>query len=299
MARDKIRTLAAYSIHGHTAPGTRDETPLNYSDFFKQLTLSEPRCLRTQVRDDIVAITERSERGMQVCLRFVVGNTQDSPLLYDTISATTAPIDPGENRLFVRSAWVFIFPESRIAFIEKKRPGVTISQIEQFFSSFGREELRLKDLSFSLNPVPDNNFAYAIKEMTRIREATIVMKRPNYSWTDTAGELVGSPAAESNAARVTLTCSADRGQSLSKDRGFVHDLLKVVSTPISGIKNAIVKGYSPNKTGEHSVNLTQSNLKASTSIPKSATEEEERDLLGDVANKALRTIKVGHDDELK
>ncbi|MDK9640950.1 hypothetical protein [Propionibacterium freudenreichii] len=290
MARDPIRTVEAYSIHGHVASGTEDESLLDYPRFFQHLLTEDLRVLRMQLGDDVVAISEQHEDGQRLSFRFVIGNTQDLPLVYDLDSATATEINPGTDRLVVRGAWVFALPGIRLLFVEKKRPGVPIFQIERFLSNYGRSQLGLDGLTISLNPVPSSDFAQEIEEMTRVREATIVMRRPNYSWTATAGELIGGPATESNAASVRLQVSADRGQSLEKKRGVVHDLLGLVSRPITGLKNAIVKGNSPHHVGERTISLERSKVKASKRISKDASDEELRDSLGALASETAEAI---------
>lgn len=138
MARDVIRTVEAYSLHGHASAGTPDESLLDYEAFFSQLRSAGLHSLRVQLGDDVVAITEQHETDGRIALRFVIGNTEELPLVYDIGSATATPIDPGADRVVVRGAWVFALPQSRLIFVEKKRPGVPIFQIERFLAHFGR-----------------------------------------------------------------------------------------------------------------------------------------------------------------
>lgn len=290
MVLDPIRTVEAYSVHGHIASGSPDETLLDYRAFFDQLRRANLHSLRVQLGDDVVAITEQHDTGERIALRFVIGNTDELPLVYDIGSATATPIDPGADRLVVRGAWVFVLPDSRLIFVEKRRPGVPIFQIERFLAQYGRNQLGLDGLTVSLNPVPSSDFAREVEEMTRIREATIAMRRPNYSWTDTAGELIGEPAAESNASEVRLQLSADRGQSLAKDRGVVRDLLRLVRNPVTGLKNAIVRGQSPRHEGERTVSLDKSKVKASTRIRRGATNQETLDALGSIVDETATAI---------
>ncbi len=290
VARDPIRTVEAYSIHGHVASGSPDETLLDYDGFFRQLGTADLHSLRVRLGEDVVAITDQHDDGSRISLRFVTGNTQELPLVYDIGSATAMPVDPGTDRLVVRGAWVFALPASRLVFIEKRRPGVPVFQIERFFTDYGRNRLGLDGLTISLNPVPSRDFAREVEEMTRVRQATIAMRRPNYSWTETAGDLIGGPAAESNASEVRLQLTANRGQSLAKDRGVVRDLLHLVSRPITGLKDAIVKGESPRQVGERTVSLEKSKVKASKHISRNASVEELRQALGSLADETAASI---------
>jgi len=290
MPLDPLHTLEAYSLHGFTSAGAADEMVLDYTAFFNEIECTDPHLLQYKINDDVVAITEQHVDEGCFSFRFVAGNPQDLPLIYDIGAASTTEINPGDNRVVVRGAWVIVVPNSRIVIVEKRRPGITIFQIEKFLTRFGREQLGLVGLSIAINPIPSSNFTKEVKQLTRIREATVVMRRPNYSWGDMAKELIGAPAAESNAAEIRIQINADRNQSLANDRGMIHDLLKLVQSPITGLKNAIVRGQSPTQAGEYTVSLEKTKLRETIRIPKSATEKEVREGLGQLANNLIDSI---------
>lgn len=261
--------MEAYSIHGHTRPGADDEDLLAYEDFFLTIVQSDLRALRFLIGTDTVAVADVETRGSQVALLFVSGNATELPLVYDASTATTQEVDPGKNRLIVSSAWAIIDPSTRIMVLERKRPGVPVYQVERFLSQFGRDVIGLPALAISLNPVPSASFIREIDQFNRIREAAITLRRPNHSWTASAEAMLGE-LAESNAAEVQLQLNADRGQSLSKSRGVVSEIVDLARRPINALKNAVIKGTTPTFEGERSVSLRRHTVKGATRIDSSA-----------------------------
>ncbi|GHD06215.1 hypothetical protein [Zhihengliuella salsuginis] len=215
--------------------------------------------------EDTVAITETSSRGGMLAFRFVSGNSTELPVMYDPNTATTASVNPGGNRFVVNGAWVIVYPAERIVLLERKRPGVPVYQIEKFLSNFGRGRLGMAGLTMSLNPIPSRSFEEEVSRFTRIREASITLKRPNHSWTKSAEAMLGE-LGESNAGAVQLQLNADRGQSLSKTRGVVNEVIELARRPINALKNAVIKGRTPEYEGERSVSLQKHVVKGTARI---------------------------------
>jgi hypothetical protein len=260
-----VRSLDAYSIHGHLSAGAEDESLLDYGDFFTALAATEPRSARFPVGGDTVALTESATRGARVAFRLVSGNAEELPLVYDLQTGTAEEVDPGKDRFVVSGAWVIVDPIRRILVLERKRPGIPVYQLERFLSQFGRRALKVAALTISLNPVPSASFAQEIGTFTRIREASITLRRPNQSWTESAASMLGE-LSNSNAAEIQLQLNADRGQSLSKSEGVVAEVLALARKPIGPLKNATVKGTRPDFEGERSVSLKKHTVKGTARI---------------------------------
>jgi hypothetical protein len=264
-----VRTLDAYSIHGHLSPGSEDESLLDYVEFFSELAATDVHQARFPVGGDTVAMTETTSRGDRVAFRLVSGNAEELPLVYDLRTGTAEEVDPGRDRFVVSGAWVIVDPIQRILVLERKRPGVPVFQIERFLGQFGKRLLNLSYLTVTLNPVPSSSFAQEISTFTRIREASITLRRPNHSWTQSASSMLGE-LSNSNAAEIQLQLNADRGQSLSKSEGVVAEVLDLARNPIGPLKNAVVKGTRPDFEGERSVSLRKHTVKGTARVdPKS------------------------------
>lgn len=290
-----VRTIEAYSIHGFESPGSSEESLLNYSHFFDQLAAAKLQTLRIQISEDVVAITDQQWASGKLALRLVSGNPEEIALFYDIETAKEVPGPSSDKRFAVRGVWVFVVPKERLVFVERKRPGVPIFQIERFLSGFGRDQLGLKGLTISLNPVVSESFANEVKSFTRIREASVVVRRPNHSWARAAENLLG-PAANSNAAQVEIQLNADRGQSLIKDGGLVGELIQIASNPISAVKNAVVRGLTPSFDGERTVSLKKHTVKGSARLDRGASADEHRDTLARVVDDLTLNI-LSHSDQ--
>lgn len=293
MARSTVRTVETYSIHGHVRPGDIEEELLDYASFFERLALAPRHDLRYPVGADTVAIADIAhQRGLHA-FRFVTGNADEFPLVYDLATASAERINPGSERFVVNGAWAIVSPSDRLLFAERKRPGVPIYQMERFLTAFGREHLNMRDVSVSLNPVPSASFAEEIGKFTRIREASITLRRPNHSWTKSAESMLGE-LSESNAADVQLQLNANRGQSLSKNRGVVREIVALSQRPINALKNAAIKGIMPTHETERSVSLHKHTVKGSTRIDPSAGPQEQLTPLIEVAESLIRETSTSN-----
>lgn len=290
-----IRTMEAHSIHGHINPGSPSEELVVYTWFFEQIMGADPHSLRFTVGSDTVAIADRVRTDNALALRFVTGNAEELPLVYDATTGQVEEVDPGSNRLVVSGAWAIVAPERRILVLERKRPGVPVFQIERFLTQFGRQRLGVGDIAVSLNPIPSDSFTEEVKRFTRIREASLTLRRPNQSWTASAEAMLGE-LAESNAAEVQLQLNADRGQSLSKDRGIVGELLHLASRPINALKNAVIKGQTPAFEGERTVSLAKHTVKGTVRIDPSSPPKAQLVPLNELATAMIERIPSGEED---
>lgn len=274
MGRERTRALEAYSVHGHVEPGTERESLLAYSDFFHALAQTDVQLLRYQVAEDTVAVVDKATHPSGLAFRFVTGNADDLALIYDAATGRVEPVQTGEGRFIVRGAWVVVEPDARVMVVERKRPGVPVFQLERFLSQFGRERLGLDALKVVLNPMPSPSFAHEVQGLTRIREASITLRRPNQTWTRSAEGLLGQLGA-SNAGEVQVQLNAERGESLAKDSGIVKEILDLARKPINALKNATVRGTSPIYEGERTVSLQRHTVKGAARVDPSARPEEQ------------------------
>lgn len=269
MSRLVSRTLEAYSIHGHTRSGSVEEENLNYTNFFEQLSQSNPGDRRQQSTSDVIAVPEIIRDGNKLGFHFIIGSPDELSLIYDIGTGTAERVDPGKGRFVANSAWAIVQPDIRLLLLERRRPGVAIRRIENFLIEYSRQLPDLSGLSISLNPIPSPSFADEVAKFTRIREAEIILRRPNGGFTDTANNML-SQMADSNGAELGLHVRADRGQSLSKTDGIVSEVLALAQKPINALKNAVIKGRRPDYNGERVVSLQKHAVKGSTRVDPQA-----------------------------
>lgn len=261
-----VRTLDAYSIHGHLGAGSVNEELLDYGDFFGALG-SDGLGRSLKVGAETVALAEVVRLDHRIAFRFVSGNSSELAEAYDPSTGTTQLVELGHERFIVNWAWVIVDPIARIAVLERKRPGVPVFQLERYLSDFGRDN-GFERLSVSLNPVPSPSFVEEIESFTRIREASVTIRRPNHSFTQSAREAVAQIARDSNAGSATVQVNAERKESLQKDSGIVADIISFARNPITPILNAVVKGFRPGFGKERSVSLKKHQLKATATLPE-------------------------------
>jgi hypothetical protein len=189
-----------------------------------------------------------------------------------TLDAQTQ--EAGKNRLFVQSRWVIVDANDRIAVMENKRPTVGMDEVTRFLELYSNELFQVENSEFNLNQVADPGFIDRIEGFTRIREASVVLNRPNSSWTDSANDLVSSTAS-GGASDIEVSARASRNQSLSKDEGIVKEIKDLVSKGLSFVKNAKITGLTSNSEGETTLSLKDSPVKDYANIRKGAVPAEQ------------------------
>lgn len=272
MAQTDRRPLEAYSIHGRTGDGVVD-----YPSFFARLADLERIDTQVQHRDEISAITAHSVVDGVHRLRFVSGLSGVEALYYDIGTGEETTEETGD-RLVASTSWMIADPSRRLAAIERSRPGVSIAAIERTLG-----ELAISTDSgrarFDLNPVPAKSFLTELDQLDRIRQAAVVLQRPNFNWADNAAELT-EYTDDSNGDRVSLEISAPRGEGLETSRGIVADIKRLISNPISSLKTVKVKGQRADEERERTVGLQKHQERRYVTVPAGQIPGEVLDLAG-------------------
>lgn len=245
---EKPRTLELYSIHGRVR-----DTVISYDALLAGIGQLDRVSRQAEVGNRVVAITEFGVDAGSFALRFVAGIAGEPALFYDTATGEESQLDTG-SRIVASSAWTFVDAASRLVAIERRRPGVSILEIESALEQLGDIAGLGAGLRIDLNPVAASSFLDEVAKLDRIREATVVLRRPNLDWDDNASTLTGY-AAESGGDRVSIDVSAGRGRSLSTDQGIVADIKRFVRRPIAAMKSVRVKGSRSGEERERTVSL--------------------------------------------
>ena len=279
--------LYAFSLHGRADTGVID-----YQAFVTALAAVPPIDRQTGVGDETVAVTllEPSGPGRWTA-RFVTGLQGLPPLFYDPATGTESTADLG-NRFVASASWAFIDTSSRIVLIDRSRPGVAVNVMARALSHLGRELGIEEGLVVSLNPVPSPGFLEELERYDRIRQASVVLTRPNYDWTDSSTQLSGY-ADLSNAGTVDVLLSAGRGQSLSMDEGIVPDIKRLATRAVGPLKNLRITGKRRGETKETSVSLAKHQEKRFTPLPADADALAVRDTLARVADELFTEVSLG------
>lgn len=238
------------------------------------------------VGDATVALVDSGRRDARFAFRFVSGDPDTIAEVFNPATGTTEVADLGRERFLVNGAWTIVDPDRRIVVIEKKRPGVPIYQLERFLSEFGRSN-GFHSLSVSLNLVPSESFVAEIGSFTRIREASVTLRKPNHSFTPSARELLGQIAGASDAQDAEVTLKAARGASLSKQSGIVADIVSFAQSVINPLFKARVTGQRPGVEGEQTVHLHKHALKGDARVDPTDSPQAQLSALDESASQLI------------
>jgi hypothetical protein len=277
------RALYAYSVHGHDGASV-----LDYSAFFSALADVDAQGRQTGVGEETVAITAMFGTGGRWSIRFVSGIQGLPPLFYDPVTGTESTVDVGQ-RIVATASWAFVDPTKRFAVIDRRRPGVPVAVMAKALSHLGRELGLAESLTISLNPVPSPSFLTELDRFDRIRQAAVVLTRPNYNWQDSATSLAGY-AAESDAGTAELAMSAERGGALSQTSGIVSDIKTLASQAIGALKNLRVTGVRQGESRETTLSLANHQERRFVPVDRSASTAAERDALQGAATAFLAEL---------
>ena len=282
----RSRKVLAFSLHGRTRDGVID-----YVDFFDRLSTRPARNRQVTLGEDLVAVPTMQGIDSAWLMRFVVGAEGLPPLLFAPATGSEVEADIG-NQILASASWVLLDPVTRLVAVEQKRPGVPVSTIARSLSRMAVDfNFSPHPVTFDLNPVPSPSFLEELENLERIREATVVVAEPNYSWRDSAAELT-SYAADSGGASARVTVSAGRGKSLEKDLGIVADIKQLVPNKISSLKDIRVAGRRRGETKESTVTLGRHQERVEFEVPSGASSADHRDAFGTAATELLSGLDV-------
>lgn len=290
MAQKVYRTIDVYRINGHSRPGSPQERPVDYEAFFDLLAKTPPaeRQVKDGSRTIAIPTAQHVENGL--AFAFILGSPDSVTTLYAPSTATTESVEHDETRFPVVQVWTIVNPLERVLYLEKKRPGVPVSTIERFLREFAKTSTNLGPVVFSLTPIPAPSFVTQINEMTRIREASLRVERPNLDWSGPAEDALGR-IAESDAQSVGVEARASRKQSLRKDAGIVKMIKDMAKRPVNSIRNAMVKGTAPGYAGEKTVSLEKNQVRARIEYDKSSTPSEVLELIDITAGELRQQVE--------
>lgn len=263
------RTIKLFAIHGR-ANGNN----LNYREFFDWIADLPVDASRVAVFDDLVFVLERvHEERKRFALEFISGDPSEHPL---TFNETTGQIDRGEvesDTWPARQTRVVVDATKRVMALESRHTGVSAKNLEIYFERLARSGGFAQDLMIQFAPIQTESFEQELKKYGRIREATIVIRRPNYDWDDARDPLTDL-AGESNGARAEVTIAAGRGGALSTDDGIVEVIRRHARRALTSVVRANIKGFKFGEDAETTLSTEQHQVKRGVRLPKRSTPEQ-------------------------
>jgi hypothetical protein len=143
--------------------------------------------------------------------------------------------------------------------------------------------------TFDLNPIPSEGFLADIERYERIRQATVSIAEPNYSWSDNANALTNY-ADESDGATVDLTITAPRAGSLATTKGIVADIKQLAVKRIGPLKNVKIRGRRANEKKETTTSLEKHQERTSYELTPDETLSDQRGAFSEAAGALLTQI---------
>ncbi|WP_147675053.1 hypothetical protein [Nigerium massiliense] len=264
------RTVRLYSLHGRVK-----DDPIDYSKLFDGLASRPPASRVVALPNGLsIAVESIERREDRFYLRLLAGDPTEIPILFDEATGESRPgeIEGGQWLASATRAVVDTDPEVRVVALELRRNGIAAGAFEKVIEHLGTGAGG--DLKIDLNPLPSKSFIEEIERFERIREATLVVARPNFDWNDHHDHLHGL-AEESGAARAESTVTAGRNESLNKSKGLVEYITRLGRSAVSDVKNAIVRGTRKGESQETSVSLERNILSGRVEFDSSLTGREQ------------------------
>jgi hypothetical protein len=263
------RTIRLFAIHGR-AHGNL----LDYDNFFSWFAGLEVGSTRVAVYDDLVFVLERgrADHGKLV-LEFISGDPSEHPLIFNE---ATREIDRGDiapKSWPARQTRAVVDPAKRVLALESRHTGVSAKNLERYFERAARANNYAQDLSIQFAPIATHSFEEELREYERVREATVVIRRPNFDWDDAEDPLTDL-AGESNGSRAEVTIAAARGETLSTTAGIVEVIRQHATNALTSIVRARIKGTKRNDSAETTLSTEQHQVKRGVTLPRHATPEQ-------------------------
>lgn len=292
MARKPItRNVLAYSLHGRMG-----SVVVDYPDFFRRLAEVEPIERQTSVGSNLVAVSSMVSTGQAWLLRVVSGDEASAPVFFNPVTGEEAEAAMN-GQILANAAWVLINPTTRHVAVEQKRPGVSTAVIASLLGHLSKEHgLTPKRATFNLNPIASEGFLADLERYDRIRQATVSVAEPNYSWKDQATKLTNY-AADSDGETAEVTITAPRKGMLSTTSGIVADIKALARKRIGPLKNVKVTGRRDGEAKETTTSLKKHQERTSYEVGPDDTLGDQRESFATAAGQLLVQIPADEPDD--
>ncbi|MBF0722356.1 hypothetical protein [Sanguibacter inulinus] len=241
---------------------------MDYSNFFDLLGRQNGQTSAIELSPDYSVVIERAEFVDGVWrFRLVSGDPSEDPLFYSERTGRTEIADLGEGRWVATRTRFVVDPERRLLMLEVRRGGVGVVSLERYFRRVAARLGIAENLQFDLNPLPSPSFSREIDRFTRIREASLIVRRPNNDWDD-AGDVLSGLADNSGGKKAVVAVQAARGDSLRKGRGIVNLIREHLQRPLSNVEDAKITGTQEGASVESTVSLSRHQLQLKVQVPR-------------------------------
>jgi hypothetical protein len=289
MRGKQARQVKAFVMHGRTP-----RTLLNYEGFFRWLAeLPHPATEAPVAQDQVLAVAASTTEGEFIHFRFVSGNPRDIPLLFNRQTGTTLQARTPENTWLAQPTRVSVIPGDRLIFVENRRRGVSASSLERYFLNVSQRN-GYGPVDLDLDPLPAPSLEREILDLSRIKEASIIVNRPNSDWND-ASDVLSELAGSSGGKDAAVVVHAPRGESLSKDEGIINVIISNIRRRLPNIRDMRVVGRRQGEPTDHTVSLERHQLRVVARVddeaPLGDQDESVREAVRQLAQQAIPIVR--------
>ncbi len=243
------RKLEAFNISAYFE-ASRRQTP-DYLGIFQAISNIPKEDRIAIIGNKTIAIPRFDMTGNIV--RFIAYEGEEgNPLVFNFEDGTERieRLERGE-KLATKTHGV-IDVAQRIGIIEYNQKGAKAADIASAIEHSARAHADMNRLHIDFSQIIDEQFVLSIDRFKRIRTATIKIARPNPGWGDHRAHF-DAMAKESDAHYLELGASAERNESLARNKGIVGFIKDLASAALSTLKSAKVTGVREGEDAETSI----------------------------------------------
>lgn len=280
MARPKAIPVYLYSLNARTRSGV-----IQYAHLFERVASEGvSRTVREVSRELNYALDisrNHDEVGQSQVVftgTVVAGSAESVPLFFDYTTGKTEVGETPAGKWLAQQSRVYISVSQshRYVALEGGRNGVTAVRLGHYFGLLAESLLGLQSAEVDIIPVQSESLRDEIESFERIRQATAIVSRPNFDWSDFSDKL-SDLAEESVGHEAEATVTAARGEGLSKRRGIVHTILGGIGTGSAAIRDFRVTGRKPNADRDTTISSKKHQKRSFARPPRPGASTEEVD----------------------
>ncbi|MEV6366782.1 hypothetical protein AB0L86_07805 [Micromonospora musae] len=258
--------------------------------FFDWLTHLPNR--RTSVavsRDVVLAIAGTVvDDGGILHFRFISGNPDDPSFVYDEKEGVVVPVQMAEGTWLAALTRVSVVPEERLLLIENRRRGVSATNLERYFENIARSRDFSTDMQMDLDPLPSPSLEREIQELARIREAALIVNRPNSDWDD-AHDVISELADESGGQKAQVVVTAGRGESLSKNEGVLGIIRRHLQRPLPNLRSLRVVGRRFGESIDRTLTLEKHQVRKAVTVDPRLPQDQQDEVIFSATRELIET----------
>ena len=242
----RTQRFSIYKIHGHLGEGTPD-----YNEIARQIVRLDGRIHRSGNRVVAIgrtALVSGDDSTQRAWFVACSGDVDRNVLFFDLnrFTETSSLLESG--RFVARKTRALFDPALRTLVIESGRGHLPAEELAKIIEEALRENPAYASLEVSFAPVAAPSFTAKLDRLARIQSVSVSIARPNVDWSERYDQLA-ELADDSRAGAIEATVRARRSDGLSKTRGIIPNLKHWLSSGISSVSSARIKGALSGQSG--------------------------------------------------